>query len=152
MGGLVFHGTRGTMPISRKGFEISGDPKVDPRNTVAAILGGHPVGGPQPVEEAKDQVWTEAEKDESGDPMEDYKRHARNFLDCVKSRGQPVSDLESGHRIATTCHLANISMRVGNKLVWDGEKEEILGDAEASAMLERAYRKPWDAELRALLA
>jgi predicted dehydrogenase len=68
MGGLVFHGTRGTMPISRKGFEISADPKVNPQNTVAAILGGHPVGGPQPVAEPKDQRWTEPEKDESGEP------------------------------------------------------------------------------------
>jgi len=83
--------------------------------------------------------------------MEDYKRHARNFLDCVKSRGQPVSDLESGHQVATTCHLANISLRSGNKLNWDAEKEEIVGDPKASAMLERPYRRPWDAELRALL-
>jgi hypothetical protein len=59
--------------------------------------------------------------------------------------------LESGHQIATVCHLANISMRTGNKLNWDAAKEEIIGDARASAMLERPYRKPWDAQLRALL-
>ena len=152
MGGLVFHGTRGTMPITRNGYELYGDPKVNPQNTVAAILGGHPVGGPQPVDEPKGQRWTEPEKDESGEPAEDYKRHARNFLDCVKSRQTPVSDLESGHQIATACHLANISMRTGNKLNWDVEKEQIVGDPKASAMLERPYRGPWDKELRALLS
>ena len=152
MGGLVFHGTKGTMPISRKGFELIADPKVNPQNTVAAILGGHPVGGPQPVPEPKDQRWTEPMQDESGEPMDDHKAHARNFLDCIKSRQQPLSDLESGHQIATTCHLANISMRTGNKLNWDIEKETIVGDEKASAMLERPYRKPWDTELKALLS
>jgi predicted dehydrogenase len=152
MGGLVFHGTRGTMPISRKGFELIADPKVNPQNTVAAILGGHPVGGPQPIDEPKGERWTEPMQDESGEPMDDYKSHARNFLDCVRSRQQPVSDLESGHQIATACHLANISMRTGNKLNWDVEKEQIIGDEKASAMLERPYRKPWDAELKTLLS
>ena len=70
----------------------------------------------------------------------------------MKSRKEPNSDLESGHRVTTVCHLANISMKVGRKLRWDVEKEEIIGDAEAAGMLERPYRKPWDAELRALRA
>jgi nitrite reductase/ring-hydroxylating ferredoxin subunit len=74
----------------------------------------------------------------------------RNFLDCVRSRRTPVSDLESGHRVATACHLANISLRTGRKLRWDAGKQEILDDRQAGAMLTRPYRKPWDAELRAL--
>ena len=41
-------------------------------------------------------------------------------------------------------------MKVGRKLRWDAEREEIIGDAEANAMLSRPYRKPWDAELKAL--
>ena len=76
--------------------------------------------------------------------------HVRNFLECIKSRREPNSDLESGHRIATTCHLANISLHTGRKIRWDAEKEEIVGDAEAAKMLLRPYRKPWDAELRSL--
>ena len=55
-----------------------------------------------------------------------------------------------GHQVATVCHLSNISLRVGRKLVWDAEKEEIVGDREANAMLVRPYRSPWDAELSAL--
>ena len=77
--------------------------------------------------------------------------HARNFLDCVKSRQQPLSDLESGHQIATACHLSNISLRLGGrKLVWDADHEEVVGDKEANAMLVRPYRAPWDKELKAL--
>ncbi len=52
--------------------------------------------------------------------------------------------------MATVCHLANISLRTGRKLVWDAEKEEIVGDREANTMLVRPYRSPWDKELRAL--
>jgi predicted dehydrogenase len=152
MGGLMFHGTHGTLSVSRTGFELTGDPKVDPANTVAGMLGGHPVGGPQPVPAPKEpQQWTESIKDNSGDAAEDYKRHARNFLDCVKSRQQPVSDLASGHEVATACHLANISLRTGRRIQWDADKEQIVNDPQANAMLERPYRKPWDERLRALL-
>jgi predicted dehydrogenase len=150
MGGLVFYGTKGSMPVSRTGYTLTPDPKVNPTNSVAAILGGHPVGGPQPVQEPRNQVWTDGETDESGDAMKDYRHHARNFLECMKSRKEPVTDIESGHRVATACHLANISLKTGRKLVWDAAKEQVVGDREANRMLERPYRKPWDAELRAL--
>ena len=52
--------------------------------------------------------------------------------------------------MVTACHLSNISLRLGRKLVWDAEKEEVVDDREANAMLVRPYRAPWDAELRAL--
>jgi predicted dehydrogenase len=153
MGGLTFYGTHGNLPISRAGFELHPDPKINPNNVVASILGvkGHPVGGPQLQPEEKGQFWTEAETDESGDAVGDYARHTRNFLDCVKSRQCPISDLQSGHEVVTACHLANISLRLGGrKLVWDSDGERVVGDAEANAMLVRPYRAPWDAELRAL--
>jgi len=153
MGGLMFHGTKGSLAVGRTGFELIPDKKVNPINTVAKVLpGGHPVGGPQPVEEEGEQkFWTEAEKDTSGDAAKDYQRHARNFLDCVKSRKQPIADLENGHQVATVCHLANISLRTGRKLVWDASRVEVVGDQQANEMLVRAYRKPWDSELHSLL-
>jgi predicted dehydrogenase len=152
MGGIVFHGTCGTLSVSRGGFEVSADAKVSPNNAVARVLpGGHPVGGPQPGPEPdKPEYWTHGLKDESGDAPGDYQRHARNFLDCIKSRQQPVSDLESGHQVATACHLANISLKTGRKIVWDADKEEIVGDPDAARLLARPYRQPWDAELKAL--
>ncbi len=150
MGGVVFYGTRGMMSVGRGGYEVFPDPKVNPFNTMAAILGGHPPGGPQPVPEPKGQVWTEKEKDTSGDGARDYVLHARNFLDCIRSRRQPIADVESAHEVVTTCHLANISLHVGRKVAWDPEKEQIVGDPQANAMLTRPYRSPWDKELRAL--
>jgi hypothetical protein len=74
----------------------------------------------------------------------------RNFLDCVKSRATPISDLASAHRVSTMCHLANISLRLGRKLRWDPTREDVIGDAEASALLSRPYRVPWDAVLKAV--
>jgi predicted dehydrogenase len=150
MGGLFFQGTHATMPLSRLGYEILPDPKINPINTVSSILGGHPTGGPQPIDEPKDQLWTKGESDKSGNAMEAYKLHARNFLDCIKSRATPNSDLESGHQIATACHLANISLKTGRKISWDATREEITGDPAAAEMLTRPYRSPWDKELAAL--
>jgi predicted dehydrogenase len=150
MGAMIFSGTFGSIAVGRSGYEVFPDAKVNPVNAVAAILGGHPVGGPQPVPDEQGKLWTQKEKDDSGDAMRDYRRHARNFLDCMRSRKDPVADMESGHRVATTCHLANISLRTGRKITWDAEREDIVNDPEASAMLTRPYRKPWDAELKAL--
>jgi predicted dehydrogenase len=151
MGGLVFYGTKGSMPISRAGFEIIPSPRQHPTNMVAGIIGGHPVGGPQPVPELKgDKVWTQPVKDQSGDWMQQYILHIRNFLDCIKSRKRPAADVEDGHRVATTCHLTNISLQTGRKIRWDVEKEQIIGDREAARLLERRYRAPWDKELRSL--
>jgi predicted dehydrogenase len=151
MGGVEFHGTKGSMLLGRDGYEIVPDRKENPINIVARIIGGHPVGGPQPVPETgAERYWTEAAKDASGDWRAQYVLHIRNFLDCVKSRQEPNSDLDSGHRVATVCHLANISLHTGRKVRWDADKEEVLGDPEAGRRLERPYRQPWDAELRAL--
>jgi hypothetical protein len=130
---------------------VVGDKKEDPVNIVARIIGGHPIGGPQPISEPADQRWAEPATDSSGDWKDQYVQHARNFLDCIKSRREPNSDLQSSHRVATVCHLANISLKTGRKIRWDADQEQIVGDAEASSMLERPYRKPWDAELRGLL-
>jgi len=152
MGGVMFYGTKGMMSVSRGGYEVFPDRKANPFNTMANILGGHPVGGPQPTPESKDQLWTEKQKDTSGDGTKDYVTHARNFLDCIRSRQQPLADIESAHQVATTCHLANISLRVGRKITWDAEKEQIVGDPQANEMLTRPYRSPWDKELRNLKA
>ncbi len=149
--GLVFLGPKGSLSIGRGGFEVVADPKVAPANTVPQFTGAHPVGGPLRVQETDPpQYWTEPIKDTSGDSRDQFKLHVRNFLDAVKSRQTPISDLESGHRVVTACHLANLSLRLGRQLRWDAAREEILGDPEASKMLVRPYRKPWDAEFRSL--
>jgi predicted dehydrogenase len=149
--GLEFFGPKGSLAISRRGFLVTADRKVAPESTIPQFTGAHPVGGPAGVKESGEpQYWTKALKDDSGDGRGQFKLHARNFLDCIKSRQQPISDLESGHRVATVCHLVNIALRLGRRIRWDADKEEILGDSEAAKMLVRDYRAPWDAELKSL--
>ncbi len=150
--GLEFFGTKGSLAISRRRFVVTPDPRVTPESTVPQFTGAHPVGGPATVVKAAApaELRTQPITDETGDPQAQFRQHARNFLDCVKSRHTPISDLESGHRVASACHLANISLRLGRTIHWDPSKEEIKGDAEAARMLARPYRVPWDAELKAL--
>lgn len=69
--------------------------------------------------------------------------HIRNFLDCVKSRKDPINPVEVGHRTASLCHLGNIAMRLKRKIEWNPVSELILQDAEASDLLSREPRSPW---------
>ena len=139
--GLEFFGTQGSMTLSRAGFQVFPDMEVPPQDQIPQFQ-GHPVGGPRRVPNAKVTPWCEALREKVTNNL--LASHARNFIDCIKSRRQPVSSLADEHRVATACHLANISLRLGRKLKWDAQREEIIGDAEASAMLLRPYRKPWD--------
>ncbi len=75
------------------------------------------------------------------DPGDFYGDHIRNFLDCVKSREEPLEPVEVGHRTASICHLWNIAIqRMGKKLAWDPEKEVFTNDDEANAMRSRRAR------------
>ena len=69
--------------------------------------------------------------------------HKQNFLDCIKSRKDPIAGAETGHRSATLCHLGNIAMLLGRKLKWDPVKERFIGDSAANSMLARSMRAPW---------
>jgi len=70
--------------------------------------------------------------------------HMENFFKCVKDRSEPVSDVFSHHRAMTTCHLANISIRLGRKLTWDPKTEQIVGDSDANTWLSREQRKGFE--------
>jgi predicted dehydrogenase len=141
-----FCGTKGALAISRGGFEVRPDMKSYPANLIPNW--SNPPGHP-PRSDVKPEPWTPAMK-QKGSSDEQMDRHVRNFLDCMKSRQRPIADVEQGHEVTTACHLANIALKVGRLVRWDAEKEEIPGDREANAMLERPYRKPWDQALRSL--
>jgi len=69
--------------------------------------------------------------------------HHRNFLDALKTRGEPVAPAEVGHRTASICHLVNIALLTESKLKWDPRLERITNDLEADRMLSRPMRTPW---------
>lgn len=70
--------------------------------------------------------------------------HMANFIECCRDRSTPVSDVWSHHRILTTCHLANIAMRLNRTLKWNPETEQIIGDDEANKWQSREQRKGYE--------
>ncbi|MCH8042629.1 MAG: Gfo/Idh/MocA family oxidoreductase [Planctomycetes bacterium] len=73
--------------------------------------------------------------------------HQAVFLDNVRNHTRPEADVEVGHHSSNPGHLLNIAWRVGRKIDWDGQKEQIVGDAEANALVTKQYRAPWKLEV-----
>ena len=69
--------------------------------------------------------------------------YKRQFLDCVKTRQQPVSNAVVMHRSMTTVHAANIAMWLKRDMRFDPVKEAFVDDPEADRMRSRAMRQPW---------
>jgi myo-inositol 2-dehydrogenase / D-chiro-inositol 1-dehydrogenase len=67
-----------------------------------------------------------------------------DFFTSVRERQQPVADAFTHHRSVSSCHLCNIAMLLGRKLKWDPEKEDFIGDAQASALVGRPQREPYE--------
>src|SRR5947208_15671333 len=101
--GVEWNGTGGTIILNDSGYEI--------------------------LTERKQANLDSGKKPGSGDPRP---AHVRNFLDCVKTRRQPVLNLEIGHHVSTVAHLGNIAYRTGRKLVWDAVGEKVLNDHAAN--------------------
>jgi predicted dehydrogenase len=89
-----------------------------------------------------------------GKPVPDFPRpdptipdspgHLREFLDAVKSRDlETTCNLRYGHRLTKPALLANLAFRTGEKIRWDDDREEILGESSAKPLLTRQFRKPW---------
>ncbi len=69
--------------------------------------------------------------------------HMLNFLEAIENKSKPVADIEEGHISTACCILANLSMKTGRPIVYDPKTRQIVGDAEANALLQRPYRQPW---------
>lgn len=111
--GTSFFGDEGWVSVDRQGIHLS-DPRLEE------------------IELGKEALRLPESSD-----------HARNFLDCIKSRAAPVSPLEAALRSDTISHLGDIAIRTGRPLRWDPERERILDDEVAGRMLGRPLRAPW---------
>ena len=72
------------------------------------------------------------------------RRHMLDFLAAIEKRSKPIADVEQGHISTSSCILANVAMKLGRPLVYDAAKKEIPSDTEATKLLQRAYRGPWE--------
>jgi predicted dehydrogenase len=137
--GTEFFGTEGSLFIDRGGWQVT------PEMRSKQVDDPDRPGRKKTIQEPR----TPAIKKGGGDSV---RAHAKNFLDCVRSRRYEDlhCDIEVGHRIATACHLGNISHRLGNKQIyWDAEKEIITlasgePDPAANQWLTREYRKGFE--------
>ncbi len=71
------------------------------------------------------------------------RRHMLDFLAAVEKRSRPVADIEEGHTSTAACILANVAMQLGRPLVYDPKSRVVVGDDQATELLRRPYRGPW---------
>jgi predicted dehydrogenase len=111
--GAEFYGTNGRMFLSRRG-------KIQ-------VIGNDN----RPIDVKVEEV------------PQDSRLHITNFLKCVRTGSEPNASAEVGHLSSSLPHLGNISTRLGRSLNFDGEREMVVGDEEANALLRREYRDHW---------
>jgi myo-inositol 2-dehydrogenase / D-chiro-inositol 1-dehydrogenase len=128
--GILFTGDAGRLFVNRG--KITGAP-VDALKT-------------QPLkrEDWKVYDYDNLERPARAGKLDAIVNHMGNFFDCVQSRRTPVSDVMSSHRSVSTCHLGNISMRLGRPLKWDPVKEEFIDDKEANTWQKREQRQGFE--------
>jgi len=69
--------------------------------------------------------------------------HVRDFLDCVRSRGQTRANADVACQAHIACHAANVSLFLGRKVLYDPKKNEFIDDEEANRLRSEATREPW---------
>jgi len=79
------------------------------------------------------------------DEYEDFNmNHKADWFKSIREGHlRPAVDIEIGHRVATLCNLGNLSLVLGRKLVWDGKRQQVVGDEQANRMLSRPQRYPY---------
>jgi predicted dehydrogenase len=110
--GILFQGSAATMFLDRSRYAI-----IPERNSTVEPL--------------------EVKSEDSGNA-----RHWANFLECVKTREKPISDIETCHKSTSTCHLGNISLRSKLRVDYDPVRE-LISQPEARKYFSRESRKPW---------
>ena len=120
--GILFEGTKGRFFVNR----------------------GKIVG--KPVEELADNPLPDGAIEEvyGGKVSEN---HTANFIEAMKSREQPISDVWSHNRMLEICHLSNIAMRFGRAMKWDPVARQIIDDEQANTLLSRENRKGYEIDM-----
>jgi predicted dehydrogenase len=127
----IIYGEKGTLKASVNKFEFF--PKGSSKATISGTA----------LIEFDKYPEDKTEKDLETHVASALRAHWLDFLKCRDDRSKPVSDIEQGHISSTSCILANLSQKLGRTITWDPMKHECIGDAEATKLLKRPYRKPW---------
>jgi len=124
--GARVYGDKGTLRITPTSYDFT--PARETAPTMSAQL------GPE---------LAEFPNDPKGDRMlyAITRENMRDFVRALKTGTRPAADIEEGYISTSICVLANLSMKLGRPIRWDGER--VVGDEEAQKMLARPYRAPW---------
>jgi hypothetical protein len=76
-------------------------------------------------------------------PLTDATHHGDNFLKCVRSRTDPVSDVDAAHQASTLGLVCDISARLKRNLTWDPKVEHFANAEDANRMLVRPMHNGW---------
>jgi predicted dehydrogenase len=128
--GIRFEGTDGWIFVSRGDEAVTASDPVDRMQQAKALDASDPkilssVIGP-------DEIHLYESTDHHG-----------NWLDCVRTRKQPIAPVEVAHRACSACLLHHIAMKTNRRLYWDPLKERFRNDDKANAMLSRPQRPPF---------
>jgi predicted dehydrogenase len=128
--GATFYGDKGTLKASVMGYDFI------------------PLGEGKPIHRDVKYELDEFPEDKTEKDLERHvapaiRGHMKDLLEAIVSRGRPVADIEEGYISTTSCILANLAMRLGRSLTWDGKAGQVIGDDEANRLLTRPYRAPW---------
>jgi predicted dehydrogenase len=140
--GVDFFGTNGEVRVNRGKFVLIVDGK-----TIADFSIDRKKGDPEPDTSCAAEV-RKAEKLYLKDPRVKLyvsKQHISDFMQCVKSRQEPITNAEVGARSAICCHLLNQSYYHHAHLKWDPEKFKFTDNTGDPRWLTRDYRAPWRA-------
>src|ERR1017187_6160966 len=127
--GIKFIGTKGWIFVTREGNVTPSDP-----------TSGKPAGKPL---EASDPKILDSVIGPNEIHLATAEEHHANWLDCVRTRKEPLAPAEIAHRACSTCLLNHIAMKLKRHLHWDPVKERFQNDDEANAMLSRPQRSPY---------
>jgi predicted dehydrogenase len=135
-GEVELRGTKGTLSIQSRGYEVV--PDVMPVNEFPART---------PVDRTVERGWRkgarEVIKARKGSGRQETSDHARNFLDCVRSRKACNCDIEIGHRDTSAALIARIALQTKSYLEWNGKEERFTNSAAANKLLRYTYRPPY---------
>jgi predicted dehydrogenase len=133
---MEVRGTKGTLYLTWNGYEVV--PEETATIEFPALTPLDRSLGRQ--WQTRRKVWIKPHKAEGEDSTA---LHARNFLDCVRSREKCHCDIETGHRSTTTTLIANVAHKTKSYLEWDARGERFPNNAEANKWLSYAYRAPY---------
>jgi predicted dehydrogenase len=127
--GIKFYGSEGWIFVTRDAPVTSSDP-------------GKPATKIEPLIASNPKILTSAIGPNEIHLYKSDDQHG-NWLDCIRSRKEPIAPVEVGHRACSTCLLHQIAMKTKRKLYWDPGKERFQNDDAANAMLSRPQRAPY---------